>query len=205
MAKGSAFERLICRRLTRWLDPAAEDVLFWRTAGSGGRATTRTKTAKHTTAAHCGDIAAIDDRGAFLTKMITFELKAGYPRAQLHHLIAPSNRGGRCVYDEWIGQATKSAAAAGSPFWAILHHQRGREVVMTGPDLLFNSLIPISVRMLPPVGDLLVEDHWTAEVEPGERHYLLVTTVLFENFLAAVPPVRARDVAAKMESKKIRP
>jgi len=38
-AKGSAFERLCCKRLSRWLSHGERDDLFWRSAMSGGRAT----------------------------------------------------------------------------------------------------------------------------------------------------------------------
>jgi len=37
--KGSAFERLLCKRLSLWLSRGERDDLFWRSAMSGGRAT----------------------------------------------------------------------------------------------------------------------------------------------------------------------
>lgn len=77
--KGSPFEREICLLLTKWWlrDDDPEDTIFWRTAGSGGRATVRGKRGRRTSKQHCGDIAALDDQGRALTDLITFELKRG--------------------------------------------------------------------------------------------------------------------------------
>jgi len=43
MAKGSSFEREICTILSKWWTNNERDDVFWRTAGSGARATTRSK------------------------------------------------------------------------------------------------------------------------------------------------------------------
>jgi hypothetical protein len=40
-AKGSQFERAVCKRLSLWLSKGERDDLFWRSAMSGGRATLR--------------------------------------------------------------------------------------------------------------------------------------------------------------------
>ena len=41
--KGSQFERQIAKELSKWFSRGERDDLFWRTAGSGARATTRMK------------------------------------------------------------------------------------------------------------------------------------------------------------------
>jgi len=43
-AKGAAFERDICRRLSLWYTNGKQDDVFWRSAISGGRATTSGRT-----------------------------------------------------------------------------------------------------------------------------------------------------------------
>ncbi len=144
MAKGGAFEREISRRLSAWWlsnpDADTSDVIFWRTSQSGGRATTRAKTGRKTTTAHCGDIASLDERGAPLTQLITFELKKGYSSASLHALLDKPKSAAVQIYEKWIAQAEASAKAAGSQYWAIIHSRPRRETTITMPADLLDSL-----------------------------------------------------------------
>jgi len=41
--KGSTWERIVCRRLSLWISDGDDEDVFWRTHGSGGRATRRGK------------------------------------------------------------------------------------------------------------------------------------------------------------------
>lgn len=135
-AKGSKFERDVCYRLSDWWaeGQSHDDVLFWRTAGSGGRATTRHRKGKRTTSAHCGDLAAVNEFGRPLTDLITFELKRGYNRQsgscvadlfdRMDHASAK-----KPIFAEWIEQARESAKRAGSPYWMIIQ-QRDRKECM---------------------------------------------------------------------------
>ncbi len=76
MAKGSSFERVIAKQLSRWWSDGKRDDIFWRVSQSGGRATQRTKSGKRTYGSY-GDIAAIDPIGEPLLKLFTIELKVG--------------------------------------------------------------------------------------------------------------------------------
>lgn len=75
--KGGAFERDMCRTLSLWFSYGKRDDIFWRTAGSGARATVRMKQGKMT-ADSAGDISAIHPSGKALTRLCIFELKRGY-------------------------------------------------------------------------------------------------------------------------------
>lgn len=77
MSKGSTFERKICKDLSLWWTNNKRSDIFWRTAGSGARATTRRKKGKSTANSE-GDILAIDNIGQPLIDMTTIELKKGY-------------------------------------------------------------------------------------------------------------------------------
>ena len=77
MAKGANSERETCKELGRWW--AGRTDVFWRTAGSGGRATMRAKKQKKT-AYEYGDITFTDPIGKPLIDLILFENKAGYSR-----------------------------------------------------------------------------------------------------------------------------
>uniref|UniRef100_A0A6M3LL50 Uncharacterized protein n=1 Tax=viral metagenome TaxID=1070528 RepID=A0A6M3LL50_9ZZZZ len=78
--KGSGFERDISKQLSLWwtqdLDEPRDDI-FWRTSGSGARATSRTKKQKKT-AYEYGDITFTDPIGKPLIDCILFECKKGY-------------------------------------------------------------------------------------------------------------------------------
>jgi len=76
-SKGSSFEREVCKQLSLWWTKGEREDIFWRTAGSGARATTRAKSGK-TTARSYGDVIAIDPIGDPLIKEVTIEIKRGY-------------------------------------------------------------------------------------------------------------------------------
>jgi hypothetical protein len=73
-AKGSSFEREICKKLSLWVSEGRRDDLFWRSAMSGGRATVRSKVGK-ATINQLGDITAIDPLGFPLTDKFVIECK----------------------------------------------------------------------------------------------------------------------------------
>lgn len=73
-AKGSSFERVICKDLSLWVSGGARDDLYWRSAMSGGRATVAKKKGK--SLAHVsGDICAVHPDGAVLTDRYFVECK----------------------------------------------------------------------------------------------------------------------------------
>lgn len=73
-AKGAAFERFVCKTLSRWLSHGKRDDLLWRTAMSGGRATLLAKRGI-SAIAQAGDICAIDGEGLALTQNFFIECK----------------------------------------------------------------------------------------------------------------------------------
>jgi hypothetical protein len=75
--KGSAFERDTCKKLSLWFSHGERDDIFWRTAGSGARATCRAKQGLMT-ADSAGDICAIHPSGKPFTRVSIWELKRGY-------------------------------------------------------------------------------------------------------------------------------
>ena len=127
--KGSAFEREICKKLSLWFSGGTAEDWYWRTAGSGARATTRAKSGK-TTRGHYGDICATCPEAEPLLKKITFELKRGYNHATLQDLFDRPETAAKQTWQKWIEQARKSAAAAGTPYWAIISRRdRCREII----------------------------------------------------------------------------
>jgi len=69
--KGSAFERYVCKELSKWVTSSDREDIFWRSAMSGGRATLIGKKAD----AQLGDISAINHLGQPLLAKFFIECK----------------------------------------------------------------------------------------------------------------------------------
>lgn len=69
-AKGSQFERDVCKKLSLWLSNGTHEDLLWRSAMSGGRSTVAHKKGKRL-AAQAGDISSIHELSApFMNKFM---------------------------------------------------------------------------------------------------------------------------------------
>ncbi len=181
--KGSDFERTVCRDLSKWWSTDGDtDVLFWRTASSGGRATNNTKKGKSTTQAHCGDICALDARGAQLTQLITFELKRGYTSAILHALLDRSDSAACQEYESWINQAVASSQSAKTPHWAIIHKRNQRETILTCPSALLAQCIGHKAEFLCPCLRIVYKGK-------GWAYPLEMSSLPFDLFLKHVTPL----------------
>lgn len=135
MPKGQDFERLVCTMLSEWWTDGRRDDVFWRTSGSGARATTRSKAGKSTHASY-GDILAVDPIGAPLLKVFTIECKKGYPKASPSELLEMVFRPPKiltCCYMKMLEQAHTAYLAAGSLTWALINRRTGREIMMAFP------------------------------------------------------------------------
>lgn len=74
-AKGSAFEREVCVRLSKWLTSGKQDDVFWRSAMSGGRATVAAKKGGKRLSNQVGDISCIDPVGSKFIEKFGVECK----------------------------------------------------------------------------------------------------------------------------------
>lgn len=72
-AKGTAFERQVCKELSLWVSHGKNQDLFWRSSISGGRATVALRKGRDIKAA--GDICAVDPEGHKLTDRYFIECK----------------------------------------------------------------------------------------------------------------------------------
>lgn len=125
-SKGGAFEREISRKLSLWWSGGQHDDWFWRTGGSGGRATNRAKSGKATINGY-GDIMAQCGEAQKLLDIVTFELKRGYNVATVSDLLDIESGG---TMAKFIEQASKAASLAGTPHWAIIHKRDRRTPLM---------------------------------------------------------------------------
>ena len=74
-AKGAAFEREVCRKLSMWLSGGVNEDVLWRSAMSGGRSTVAAKKGKRL-AAQAGDISCIHPCGHNFISKFYVECKA---------------------------------------------------------------------------------------------------------------------------------
>ena len=140
MAKGSQFERDTCRQLSQWW--AGRDDVFWRSSNSGGRATIRKKSGKHTIG-QFGDVAATDPVGLPLLDLITFELKRGYKSANLHDMLDAPNTSAKPMFLQFIEQAIAAQVNAASFAWAVIHKRDRRDTWIYFPDFLFGEFLRV--------------------------------------------------------------
>lgn len=89
--KGPKFERTICKMLSLWWSEGERDDIFWRTAGSGGRATVRRKQGKET-ANSAADMMSAHEDGKPFTKVCLSEIKRGYSD---RHKVVKNKKSGK--------------------------------------------------------------------------------------------------------------
>lgn len=139
MAKGSQFERDICRELSLWWTAGESDAVFWRTPTSGARATTRSKAGK-STANQYGDVIATDPIGQPLLDALTIELKRGYNKATIHDLLDTPATGAVQTYGNFIRQAQIAHTESRSFGWLLIHRRDRRSAWAWMPSYVFKGL-----------------------------------------------------------------
>jgi len=77
MAKGAAWEREVSKKLSLWFTNNSRDDIFWRSSGSGARATVRAKKNIKSKNQY-GDISFTDPIGELFVNYFLIELKRGY-------------------------------------------------------------------------------------------------------------------------------
>ena len=92
--KGAEFERMLSKRFSLWVSGGERKDLFWRTAGSGGRAVNVLGDAAH----HAGDVGATSAEGEALTKHFMIEAR-NWKDLELRRLITRNE--GMCI-EHWL-------------------------------------------------------------------------------------------------------
>lgn len=127
--KGSSFERKICKQLSQWWTEGEKDDVFWRTAGSGSRATVRGKRGKDTTNS-AGDIGYIDEIGKPLIDLFVIELKRGYSR-DISILDFIDSRKRKPLLEKWWMKAyTECTNSKRFSYWIIFQRDNHTPVLL---------------------------------------------------------------------------
>ena len=128
-AKGSAFERKICKKLSLWWTDDERDDIFWRTSGSGARATGRAKQGKSTFGQY-GDIQATDPVGQPLLDVCSIEMKVGYGKYSLLDILDGSGKRENYQYIQFLEQSLEDAEKAEVRWnFLITKRDRGKEII----------------------------------------------------------------------------
>lgn len=137
--KGGAFERLICKQLSLWWSNGKRDDIFWRTAGSGARATTRSKRQLGTKNQY-GDVQATDPIGQPLIDLCTIEIKKGYGRNSYFDLLDKLPNETKQPYKRFIQQVTEQREQAGTEWWLLITKRDYKETLVAMPISLKRQL-----------------------------------------------------------------
>ena len=130
--KGGAFERLICKQLSLWWTYGKRDDVFWRTAGSGARATARSKRGRGTKNQY-GDVQATDPIGQSLIDLCTIEIKKGYGRNSYFDLIDKLPNETKQPYKKFIQQAIEQYEQAETEWWLLITKRDYKETLIAMP------------------------------------------------------------------------
>src|SRR5690606_1811508 len=128
-SKGSAFERKFCKELSLWWSLGKSEDIFWRTGGSGSRATVHSSSGR-LLKGQFGDVAAICPTGIPLLRISTFELKTGYGNDPITNILDRPNALHQQTWDKWIDQAEKDSTLSGSIGWSIVHQRKRRSAIV---------------------------------------------------------------------------
>jgi hypothetical protein len=136
--KGSAFERDICKELSLWWSEGETDDVFWRTSGSGARATSRSRVGKSTFGQY-GDIQATDPDGQPFLNWVTIELKRGYGKWSI--LDCVDKREGAAVQEveKFIEQAETQCREAGTRWPVLIFRRDRRKPIIVLPRSLYEA------------------------------------------------------------------
>lgn len=132
MAKGSDWERIIAKDLTKWASGQKKEYWYWRTPGSGSLLTI----AKQLNLS--GDIIHLTDNGKFLTTKFTIECKNGYEKGGLFKIIK-DNKDNE-IKNFWI-QVNRDANKSNT--YPMLIFKRKRIGIFVGIPKIDNLLIKL--------------------------------------------------------------
>ncbi len=195
MAKGSGYERAICKRLSLWWtqdeDPPRTDI-FWRSTTSGARATGRAKKGLKTCNSY-GDICTVDPVGQPLLDLVTIEVKRGYNKHSIQDLLDKGPKAAKQVYQGWIEKAVRDHEQADSFSWMVIVKRDKREPLALFPEELEDALPPLN-KMIFNLPSVMMD------IEIGYRD-ITVFVMPLENFLGMVQTGDILAVIRKMRRK----
>jgi len=139
MAKGSSYEREICRQLSRWWTNGNDEDVFWRTAGSGAMAKTRSKSNKKTFGQY-GDVQATNPIGQPLIDLYSIEIKRGYSKHTFAEMMDKLDKAKPQMYEKFIEQASIDGGLSKSWTWILVTKRDRRKALISFPFYFLKEL-----------------------------------------------------------------
>lgn len=130
MGKGEDFERSVPKIISLWWTDNKQDDVFYRTHGSGSRATTRQKQGIATANA-AGDLMSVDEVGHPFTDCFLIELKRGYTKGSSKISVLDlidNKRKKQFALVDWYTKAKKEANFHKRPFVLIIFKRDYKEI-----------------------------------------------------------------------------
>ena len=183
-AKGFGFERKLSVIFSEWWTEGERDDVFWRTEGSGSRATSRAKRGKMTRFQY-GDMTFTDPIGQPMIEAINFEFKNYKTYDLLSAFTQTDPNKSWLVF--WAETRVDAALSGRTP--VLITKKNQHKMIMWMPRALFNALYSFGFHPYP---RMLVElKEQTVRMKKGKSVDIpqhCVVGVLFDEFLEAVDP-----------------
>jgi hypothetical protein len=178
-SKGSSFERDICRQLSLWWSYGQRDDLYWRCAGSGAMAKTRSKVGKNTFGQY-GDIQATDPIGQPLLDVFTIEVKRGYSSASFMNMLDKPDSAAMQVWESFFQQVSQDSKNAKSKSWMIIWRRDRKQALVYMPMTIISSPLGMYIKLTFP--------HLKGKVELKDGTLLRVFICKLDDFLDHIKP-----------------
>lgn len=173
--KGTPFERQIAKELSLWWSDGERDDIFWRTDGSGARATKR-RSINIMTANSCGDLGFLDVIGKPFLDVFVVEIKRGYT-ADLSVLNILDAKGKNTdVLLHWWRKLTAEARACGKPFGMIIFRRDHRSTCVC---ISYDCLNYLEST----IGSWPIDDGLVLEITTSKESIVIVDYEVFFNWV----------------------
>ncbi len=145
--KGASAEREVAKMFSLWWTNGEADDIFYITAGSGARQTTRRKQGKDT-ANSAGDLNYLDIDGKLLIDSVLFEIKRGYNNTLDLLSIVDAKRGKKPnILLQWITKAEQEREENNRQYIFLVIKRDYKEYFILFPVGLSSQLAYLSSRI----------------------------------------------------------
>lgn len=170
--------------ISQWWTGGERDDIFWRTVGSGGWKSNRSRRGSDTTTQE-GDIQAIDPDGKALIDHVTIENKVGYGKWSFLDMIDKGDRNVDQTSEEFLSQCIEQAPEGK---WPVLLTKRPQRKIM----ISFVRPMFEAIRKIYPITDAIRDTHMIVRFRHEKGLYEFVV-IRLTDFFEWCPPEFFRE------------
>ena len=147
--KGGAFERTVCKALSRWVTHGKREDVFWRSAMSGGRATVRGKDVRQS-----GDVTCVAPEGHVLTDRFVIECKHVRTLDVFAFMLLQRGQ----LWKFWVKLIAE--AMMRNKYAMLIGKQNNKPIIVLtdSPHIVGSQSMAVTVYNSPPVHMILFDD-----------------------------------------------